>query len=109
MKQAFDGEVYDTETATVLGYSPPSVIGHSRYLYRTPDGAFFLYQVSDSKAHDVAYAVFTDPSTGWFTKKHYPKITPLSTIQAIDEFHHLKKRCLDFARAFPDRVYGANF
>ncbi len=76
MKQAFNGMIYDTDTATLLGRDPHNFMGRSRYLYRTPKGAFFLYQVTESKAHDVVYAIFSDPGTGWYTKKHNPKITP---------------------------------
>ncbi len=102
MKQASNEIVYDTEKATLLGRNRPGLGGRSRSLYRTAEGAFFLYQVTDSKIHDVAYAVFNDPGTGWFTAKRNPKITPLSVEDAIQEYNRLKERYLDFADAFPD-------
>ncbi len=105
MKQAFNGTIYDTEMATLLGRNPPDFLGRSRYLYRTPKGAFFLYQVTESlRARDVLHTIGTGLYTA-YRRKRDQKITPLTASQAIEEYSTLEVRCLDFAEAFPDNNF----
>jgi len=54
MKQAFYGVIYDTDTATLRARNElPDTIeylkGHrNHYLYRTSEGAYFLYLLTES-------------------------------------------------------------
>ncbi len=51
MRQAFDGIIYDTNTATLIARNElPDTLHYlkdhrNRYLYQMPDGAFFLYSL----------------------------------------------------------------
>ncbi len=85
MRQAFNGIIYDTDKATLIARDPPDPFRRVRYLYRTPQGAFFLYR-----------------ATEWSHFEDDPKITPLTQREAIDEYNHLEERYLDFLEAFPD-------
>ena len=97
MKQALDGIVYDTKTATLLGRNPPGFLDESRSLYRTPNGEFFSYEIiASSKLRDVEYDVHSGLSI-----KHYQQITPLTIEEAISAYYHLEERCMDFSEAFP--------
>ncbi len=89
MKQAFDGIIYDTDTATLLGRDLPDFLGRTRCLYRTPESSYFLYQVTVSSR--CAGVVRRDP-----------KMTALTISQAIPEYNLLEERELDFDEAFPD-------
>ncbi len=99
MKQAFEDTIYDTDTATLLGRNPLDHLGRSCFLYRTPEGTFFLHRTTIfSRATDVLCTI----GTGLYTDRHDHEITPLSVDDAIAEYHHLKEHCLDFSEAFPD-------
>ncbi|MGZ4849057.1 MAG: hypothetical protein ACXV3D_05265 [Halobacteriota archaeon] len=81
MKQAFDGVIYDTDTATLIARNElPDTIqylkGHrNRYLYRTADGAYFLYLLSESY-----FGAGRDPD---------PAIKPLTKVEAMEEYRYL--------------------
>ncbi len=94
MRQAFNGVIYDTDTATLIARNelPDTIIylkGHrNRYLYRTPDGAYFLYLLTESY-----FGVGPDSD---------PEVVPLTTAQALAEYDHLGDHVVEGATAFPD-------
>ncbi|MGZ4864987.1 MAG: hypothetical protein ACXV5H_09955 [Halobacteriota archaeon] len=94
MRQAFDGLIYDTETATLIARNElPDTIeylkGHrNRYLYRSPEGSCFLYMLN--KAY---FGVVSDPD---------PEILPLTAEQAIAEYENLEDQFVTSKEAFSD-------
>jgi len=94
MRQAFNGVIYDTDTATLTARNElPDTIkylkGHrNRYLYRTPDGAYFLYLLTESY-----FGVGPDPD---------PEIIPLTTEQALSAYKDLDDHFVEGKVAFPD-------
>ncbi len=88
VKQAFDGTIYNTETATELARGISDFYGQTRCLYRSPDGRYFLYQVTVSLHVDG-------------TRRSDLMITPLAVDEAIQEYHLLVRE-LSFEEAFPD-------
>lgn len=93
MKQAFNGTIYDTETATLLAHDLPDFLGRTRCLYRTPEGSYFRYQVTVS------------PRCSGVVRRA-PKITPLTASQAVEEYNLLEERELDVTEAFPDTDFS---
>ncbi|MGZ4865421.1 MAG: hypothetical protein ACXV7G_13895 [Halobacteriota archaeon] len=93
MRQAFDGVIYDTNTATLIARNElPDTIkylkGHrNRYLYRTPDGAYFLYLLTESY-----FGADLEPE---------PEIILLTTEQAIEEYDNLADQFVEIKEAFP--------
>lgn len=96
MRQAFNGVIYDTDTATLIARNElPDTIqylkGHrNRYLYRTPDGAYFLYLRTESY-----FGAGPDPD---------PEIKPLTKEEARAEYEYLEDRFVEFEEAFPISV-----
>ncbi|MGZ4904545.1 MAG: hypothetical protein ACXV5F_06280 [Halobacteriota archaeon] len=94
MRQAFNGVIYDTDTATLIARNElPDTItylkGHrNRYLYRKPDGAHFLYLLTESY-----FGVGPDPD---------PEVIPLTTEQALVEYDRLEDHFVEDKKAFPD-------
>ncbi len=86
MKQAFDGIVYDTEKAILLARDPPNVLSRSRHLYRTDEGAFFVYRVHETPSVGVSLGI---------------GVMPLTVDEAILVYNSLKVRELAFPDAFP--------
>ncbi|MGZ7111721.1 MAG: hypothetical protein ACXVIG_04260 [Halobacteriota archaeon] len=97
MRQAFNDVIYDTDTATLIARNElPDTIkylkGHrNHYLYQMPDGAFFLYSLTESYFDAVS-----DPD---------PEITPLTTEQARAEYDNLEDRFADIERDFDTPTY----
>ncbi|MGZ4849310.1 MAG: hypothetical protein ACXV2D_07475 [Halobacteriota archaeon] len=93
MRQAFNDVIYDTDTATLIARNElPDTIkylkGHrNRYLYRTPEGAYFLYKLTESYFGAVSDAD--------------PEIVPLSTEEARGEYDCLGNQVLEVDDAFP--------
>ncbi len=87
MKQACNGTIYDTEKATLLARDPPNLLSRSRHLYRTDEGAFFLYRVHETPSVGVSLGI---------------GVTPLTIDEAILVYNTLEVRELDFSDAFPD-------
>ena len=81
MKQAFDSIIYDTGTSILIARNElPETIkylkGHrNRYLYRTPEGAYFLYLLTESN-----FGVGPDSD---------PEIIPLTLGEAKTEYQYL--------------------
>ncbi len=90
MKQAFNGTIYDTEKAILLARDPPNLLSRSRHLYRTDEGAFFLYRVHETPSVGVSLGI---------------EVTPLTVGEAILVYNALKVRELALSDAFP----GADF
>ncbi len=90
--QAVSGTLYDTETATELARGISDLYGRTRCLYRTPDGRYFLYQVTVSFNMDGTY-------------RRDPTITPLTVDEAIQEFNVLVRE-ISFGEAFPDSDFA---
>ncbi len=90
MKQAFNGTIYDTEKAILLARDPPNVLSRSRHLYRTDEGAFFVYRVHESPSVGVSLGI---------------GVMPLTVDEAILVYNSLKVREL----AFSDAFYGVDF
>ncbi|MGZ4944529.1 MAG: hypothetical protein ACXV6K_09655 [Halobacteriota archaeon] len=94
MRQAFNGVIYDTDTATLIARNElPDTItylkGHrNRYLYRTPDGAHFLYLLTESY-----FGVGPDPD---------PEVIPLTVEQALAAYKDLEDHVVEGNVAFPD-------
>ncbi len=86
MKQTFNGTIYDTENATLLARDPPNLLSRSRHLYRTNEGAYFLYRVHETPSVGVSLGI---------------EVTPLTVDEAILIYHSLKVRELAFPDAFP--------
>ncbi len=88
MKQAFQGELYDTTTALLLArHDPPSGIealkGQRVFdLYRTPSGSYFKYETTASL----------------FVEDEEPEIVPISE----DEAASLYEELVDHRFAFND-------
>ncbi len=84
MRQAINGIIYDTDAAILIARNElPDTIkylkGHrNRYLYRTPDGTFFLYLLTDSY-----FGLVGDPD---------PEIVPLTTKEAATEYEYLDEQ-----------------
>ncbi|MGZ4917874.1 MAG: hypothetical protein ACXV5E_05605 [Halobacteriota archaeon] len=91
MKQAFQGEIYDTTTALPLaGHEPPSGIealkGQRVFdLYRTPSGLYFKYEITVSL----------------FVEDEQPEIVPVSPQEALSLYRKLYNKRLAFEDAFP--------
>ncbi|MGZ7171860.1 MAG: hypothetical protein ACXVI1_11745 [Halobacteriota archaeon] len=87
MRQAFNDVIYDTDTASLIARNElPDTIkylkGHrNRYLYRTPDGAYFLYLLTESY-----FGAGPDPD---------PEIVPLTSVQAIEEYGNLADQLVE--------------
>ena len=99
MRQAFSGVIYDTDTATLIARNElPDTIrylkGHrNRYLYRTLDGAYFMYLLTESY-----FGVGPDAD---------PELIPLTTEQALAACDHLGNHVVEDAAAFPDIDFSA--
>ena len=74
MKQAYEGIIYDTDTAKLLAHNEPSDI-----LEQTKTS---LYRTINAKSEC--------------------SITPLDTPAALNEYNKLTVRIYDFEEAFPD-------
>ncbi|MGZ4928755.1 MAG: hypothetical protein ACXV76_10870 [Halobacteriota archaeon] len=100
MRQAFNGIGYDTDTATLIARNElPDTIkylkGHrNRYLFRTLEGAYFLYLLTESY-----FGVVADPD---------PEIVPLTTEQATAEYKSLGNRYVKISEAFSDVNFSEN-
>ncbi len=86
MKQSFNGTIYDTEKATRLARDLPDVLSRSRHLYRTDEGAFFVYRVHETPSVGVSLGI---------------GVMPLTVDEAILVYNSLKVRELAFSDAFP--------
>ncbi len=81
MRQAVNGIIYDTDVATPIARNelPDAIVylkGYrNRYLYRTADGAFFLYLLTESY-----FGIGQDAD---------PEIVPLTTKEAATEYEYL--------------------
>ncbi len=87
MKQAFNGTIYDTDKATLLGRDPPNLLSRSRHLDRTDDGAYFLYRVHETPSVGVSLGI---------------GVTPLTVDEAVLVYNTLEIRELAFSDAFPN-------
>ncbi|MGA3359399.1 MAG: hypothetical protein ABSC87_04230 [Halobacteriota archaeon] len=98
MKQAFDGVVYDTDTAVLLARNEHQFCiealktGRNNVdLLRTADGRYFKYEKT------VSFFGDDDESD--------PELTPLSAEEAVMLYNKLTDRRLAFEDAFPDIEY----
>jgi len=91
MKQAFQGEVYDTTTALLLArrqqLSEVEALKGQRVfdLYRTPSGSYFKYETTASA----------------FVEDDQPEIIPVSPQEALSLYRGFDVRLLELEDAFP--------
>ncbi len=87
MKQACNGTIYDTEKAILLARDPPNLLSRSRHLYRTDEGAYFLYRGHETPSVGVSLGI---------------GVIPLTINEAMLVYNTLEVRELDFSDAFPN-------
>jgi hypothetical protein len=75
MQQIIDGTLYDTKTADLVASGPyPKSHGWARgdrvaFLYKTKDGAFFLYRISMWVGESNSIEVMSvDKAMGWYRR-----------------------------------------